>query len=31
MVMPQHTTDSVMKWQKPIVFLMQTVVQPEWG
>jgi len=31
MVLPQHTTDSVMKWQNPIVFLMQTVAQPEWG
>jgi len=31
MVLPQNTTDSVMKWQNPIIFLMQTVVQSEWG
>jgi len=31
MVLLQNTTDSVMKWQNPIIFLMQTVVQSEWG
>jgi len=31
MILSQNTTDSVMEWQNPVVFLMQTVVQSEWG